>query len=110
MTNKFLLWGGALALSVAAMASAKSYDVKLYTTMQAGSSQLAPGEYKLQVEGTNATFTAMDTRKSVTVPVKIENANTKYNVTAVDTSQQGNTVQIKSIELGGSKTRLEFSR
>jgi hypothetical protein len=49
-------------------------------------------------------------RQSVTVPVKIENGDTKYNATALDTTKQAGTEQITSIELGGSKTKLEFGK
>jgi hypothetical protein len=110
MTNKFLLWGGALTLSAVAMAGSKSYDVTLDTASKAGSVELTPGEYKLKVEGANAVFTGMQSHQSVTVPVKVENSNTKYSQTAVDTSKQGDAVQITAIELGGSKTKLEFGK
>jgi len=108
MKNKILLWGAALTFSTVAMANPKTYDIMLDSSAKAGSAQLAPGEYKLKVEGSNAVFTAMHDRKSVTVPVKVENSNTKYKQTAVDTAKQGDTVQITAIELGGSKTKLEF--
>lgn len=110
MRNKFLLWGAALTFSAVAMASPKTYDIMLDSAAKAGSAQLAPGEYKLKIEGSTAVFTAMHDRKSVTVPVKVENTNTKYGQTAVDTTKQGDTVQITSIELGGSKTKLEFNQ
>jgi hypothetical protein len=110
MTNRLLLSVGILALSTAAMASAKTYDVVLANSVKAGSVQLAPGEYKLKVDGSNAIFTGTETRKSVTVPVKVENGNTKYNSTALDTSKQGGAEQITSIELGGSNTKLEFGK
>ncbi len=110
MTNKFLLWGGALVFSTVAMAGPKSYDVMLDTGAKAGNVQLAAGEYKLKVEGSNAVFTGMQSHQSVTVPVKVENGNTKFSQTAVDTTKQGDAVQITAIELGGSKTKLEFGQ
>ena len=110
MTSKFLLWGGALTLSAVAVAGSKSYDITLDTPAKAGNAQLTRGEYKLQVEGSNAVFTGMQSHTAVTVPVKVQNTDTKYSQTAVDTSKQGDAVQIKSIELGGSKTKLEFGQ
>ncbi len=110
MIKKLPLWLGALALSAVAIAGPKTYDVVLPTSAKAGSAQLAPGEYKLRVEGSNAIFTGAQTHASVTVPVKVENGDTKYNATSLDTSKQGDTVQITSIELGGSKTKLEFAK
>ena len=109
MTNKLPLLIGVLTLSTLAIAGPKSYSVAISAPTKAGSAQLAPGDYKLKVEGTNAIFTDSH-RTSVTVPVKVENADTKFNSTAVDTSNQGGSMQIKSIELGGSKTKLEFGK
>jgi len=110
MTHKLLLWGGALTLSAVAFAGAKTYDVTLPSAAKAGSVQLAAGEYKVKVDGSNAIFTGEKGRDSVTVPVKIENGDTKYNATAIDTTKQGDSLQITSIELGGSKTKLEFGQ
>jgi hypothetical protein len=110
MTNKLLLCGGALALSAVALAGPKTYSLVLSSAAKAGSAQLAPGEYRLKVEGSNAIFTDSQNHQSVTVPVKVENSDTKYNATALDTTKQGESVQITSIELGGSKTKLEFGK
>jgi hypothetical protein len=110
MTHKLLLWGGALTLSAVAFAGAKTYEVVLSTPTKAGTAQLAPGTYKLKVEGTNAVFTGGDTHQSVTVPVKVENSNTKYRTTALDTNSQGEMPKITSIQLGGSGTKLEFGQ
>jgi len=110
MTNRFLLWGAALAFSTVAMAGPKTYDVFLSEGAKAGNVQLAAGEYKLKVEGANAVFTATENHQTFTVPVKVENTETKYNSTALDTTKQGDTVKITSIQLGGSKTKLEFGQ
>jgi hypothetical protein len=110
MTKKLPLWLGALALSAVAIAGPKTYDVVLSTSAKAGSTQLAAGEYKVKVEGSNAIFTGAQNRESVTVPVKIENGDTKYSSTVLDTSKQGDSVLITSIELGGSKIKLEFGK
>jgi hypothetical protein len=102
MTSKSLLLIGTLAL--AGIASAKSYDIVLSAPAKAGSVQLAAGEYSLKVQGSNAIFTNVETGKSVTAAVKVENGAKKFEQTAVDST--GN--QIKSIELGGSNTMLEL--
>ena len=102
MTSKSLLLIGTLAL--AGIASAKSYDIILSAPAQAGSVQLAAGEYSLHVKGSNVVFTNVETGKSFTTAVKTENGAKKFEQTAVDT----NANQIKSIELGGSNTVLEL--
>jgi hypothetical protein len=64
----------------------------------------------VKVEGSNAIFTDEHTRTSFTVPVTVENTNTKFNSTALDTTKQGDTARITSIELGGSNVKLEFGK
>jgi hypothetical protein len=110
MSNKLVLCIGTIALSAVAMAGSKNYDVVVTTAMKAGSVELAPGDYKLTVEGSNAVFTDSQTHKSLSVPVKVENGEQKYAVTTLDTSKRSDGDQITSIELGGSKTKLEFGQ
>jgi len=110
MTNKLLLWVGVLTLSTVAIVSAKSYELVFDTPMQAGSVQLAPGTYKLEVEGSNAIFTDKKTGKPVTVPVTMEESSTKYGSTSLDSTNAGGTSQITAIKLGGTKTKLGFSK
>lgn len=101
---------GILALSCLSIASAKSYDIVLASPTKAGSAHLKPGQYVLKIEGANAVFTNVDNAKSVTVPIKVESTETKYGVTRVDaTKDNSGTDVIQDIELGGSKTKVEFS-
>jgi len=108
MTKKSLLMTGALVLSSFSMMYAKSYDLVFSNPVMAGNTQLQAGEYKLTVKGNTAQFTNVDTDKTYTAPVKIENAAKKHDVTSVDTNKQNGADQIQKIELGGSTTDLEF--
>ena len=110
MTNKAALLIVALGLSTLVIAGPKNYSVVLSTPTKAGSVDLAPGDYKMKVEGSNAIFTNERTGASVTVPVKVEDTQTKFNSTVLDTKMQGNTAQLIAIELGGSKVKLEFGK
>jgi len=107
MTNRLLLLG-ALALSTLSLASAKTYDIMLTQASQAGSVQLAAGEYHVKIEGSNAIFTNLDTAKKTSVPVKVENVEKKYSVTAVDTNDSNGSSKVEAIELGGTTTKLGF--
>lgn len=100
---------GILALSVAAFAASKSYDVKIAANAQFGGVQLKAGEYKVKVDGANATFTPAGTNKGVTVPVKVEAGQVKYQYTAVETSGSGAAERIDAIQLGGTSTKIEFA-
>jgi len=106
MTTKSLLLIGTLAL--ASLASAKSYDIVLSSATKAGNVELRAGQYSLQVKGTNAVFTNVETGKSFTTAVKVQNAGKKFDQTAVDSQKQNGQDSIKSIELGGSSTMLEL--
>jgi len=108
MTKKSLFWAGVLALSSLAIASAKSYDIILASPTKAGNSQLAAGEYSLKVEGSNAVFKNVDNGKSVTIAFQSESAGKKYDQTAVVITKENDGEHLTFIELGGSKTKLEF--
>lgn len=110
MTNKSLLWAGTLLLSVVALAAPKTYNVTLFAPMQAANVQLASGEYRVSVDGSNAVFTETQTHKSLTVPVTVETNSKKYSATALQTSKQGEMERLNAIELGGSTMKIEFAR
>jgi len=107
MTKKSLLFIGALALATLAFAGPKSYDIVLRTTTEAGSMQLAPGEYRLQVEGSNAIFTNLETNHSFVASVKVATTE-KHAVTAVETKNEEGSEHIVAIDLGGSSETLQF--
>jgi hypothetical protein len=109
MKKKLSLLAGVFVLATLAFASAKTYTVSLTHPSKAGSTQLTAGEYKLKVDGANAVFTDLRTSKSVTVPVKIETGEKKFPFTAVDSTQDGATERINSIQLGGSTTKIDFT-
>jgi len=74
-----------------------------------GNTQLPAGQYTLKVEGSNAVITNDEDYKSVTAPIKIENVDKKYDETAVVTIRKGDAQHVSVIELGGSKTKLDFN-
>jgi hypothetical protein len=76
----------------------------------AGSTELKPGEYRLKVEGSQAIFTDTQSSKSFTVPVKVQNNQTKFGQTVVESSSQNGMDNIHAINLAGSTTKLEFGQ
>ena len=100
---------GALFLSGLCFAGQKSYDVIFSAPATVGGVKLAAGEYKVKVDGTNAVFT--DSRaKSVSTAVKVETGTKKFSFTAVDATKEGGVDKVNAIELGGSNTKLEFTK
>ena len=109
MNVRSLLITGAVALSTAALASAKTYEVTVTSPAKAGSVELKPGDYKLKIEGSQAVFTDSH-NKSVTVPAKIENVAKKFSYTSIETAKQGGTDTIQAIDLGDSKTQVKLAQ
>ena len=104
-----ILLAGVLCFAGVTMLSAKkSYDISLSTPAMVGNVQLPAGEYKVTVEGDNAVFNLVDEDKTFTAPVTMESVSQKYDQTAVVSTSKDGTNRIESIELGGSKTKLEF--
>ncbi len=106
---KKLFTVGILALCSLTIAIAKNYELTLSATTKAGNLELKAGQYTLKVQGDKAIFTSVDTAKQFTTSVKVENTDKKFDTTRVDASKNGEVDVVKDIELGGSKTRLQFS-
>jgi maltose-binding protein MalE len=108
MTVKSMLLVGALAVASLSVASAKTYEISLSGPTKAGSVTLKPGQYRLKVDGNTATFTYVETSKQFTTPVKVTTSDKKFDDTRVDANKDGGTDVIKDIELGGTKTKIDF--
>ena len=107
MTKQSLLFIGALALSTVAFANPKSYEILLTAPTQTGNVKLAAGTYRLQLDGSNAIFTNLDTNRSVIAPVMISTTQRHEN-TSVETKTDAGTAHLTSIDLGGSSETLAF--
>jgi hypothetical protein len=105
--KKFVLVA-ALAVSSLTIVSAKTYDIVLSNPTKVGSVELKPGQYKLKVDGSNAIFTDLNSSKSFTTPVKVENGDKKFDDTRVQSTKDSGGDRINEIDLGGSKTKLGF--
>jgi hypothetical protein len=106
MTTKSLLLIATLAL--AGIANAKSYTIILSAPAMAGSVRLAAGEYSMKVQDNNAVFTTVQNGKSFTIAVKTETTDKKFDVTALVTDSKDGDSYITSVQLGGSRTKIEL--
>lgn len=97
-----------ISLLSAGTPRAKSYEITIVSPTKAGSVQLKPGQYKVKVEGSNAIFTEVNSSKSLSTPVKVETGDKKFDDTTVQITKDGGTERLDEIDLGGSKTKLEF--
>jgi hypothetical protein len=105
MTAKSFLLICVVGVSSIGVASAKSYYFTLTSPTKAGATVLKAGDYEVNVKGDQAVFTN-NGGKSVSVPVKVEQSDKKYDATSVDTNSDA----IKEIHLGGSATKLTFGQ
>lgn len=105
MRAKYLV---AILLLCASLLLAKTYTITLSDPSKVGNSELKPGSYTLKLEGDKAIFLDRARKPVVETPVKIENANRKFDSTAIEFRKVDGTNRILAISLGGSKTKLVF--
>ena len=110
MSKTSFLLVGVLSLCGIAAAGTKSYNISLAVAAKAGALQLAAGDYKLKIEGSNAIFMEPQTLKTFTAPIKLVPAARKFSYTAVETAEEGGSERITAIDLGGSATQVEFTK
>lgn len=110
MKFKSFLVIAAMALSVAGIASAKSWDITLDQPTTVGANQLKAGDYEVKLNGNQAVLTNEAEGKAVKVPVTIEHSDKKFGTTEVETTAKDGKDSIHSIGLGGSTTRLVLNQ
>jgi hypothetical protein len=108
MKLKTLVLAGVMAIFTMSMAFAKTYDISFSSPTKVGNVQLKPGDYRMSLNGTKATFTDVSTLKTVTATVKVETTDTKFDDTKVNTTTDNGSTVVKDIEIGGSKMKIDF--
>jgi len=108
MVKKFVLAFAILALALATAGTVPSaggsYKITLAQPSVVNGNDLKAGEYRLNL-GTEK-VTIVNGKQSLEVPVKIENADKKFDVTAIRYTNVNGKMTISEIRLGGTKTRL----
>ena len=95
------------AVAGLAVASAKTYEIDLFQPAMLGDISLAPGHYSVDVADMKAVF--RNGRIHGEAPVKMEDADMKYNRTSVLLTNNGGQMHIQEIHIGGSKMKLLFT-
>ena len=93
---------GLLAVGVMSV-SAASYRVSLHQEANIDGKALKPGEYKVEVKENTAVLKRG--KESIEVPVRAENATSKYGATQVRYADNN---KLEEIRIGGTKTKLVF--
>jgi hypothetical protein len=96
-----------LVVAGLAVAGTRSYTVSLTKANMLGTTELKPGDYKIEVDGDKAVLRQGKTQTES--PVKVEESDTKYdnNVVRYVNSADGK-LHIREIRLGGTRTKLVF--
>jgi hypothetical protein len=105
MTKKLLL---AFTIIGLAVASAKTYTVNLYQAAKVGATDLKPGTYTVEVNGSKAVIRNGKVQSEVNV--KVESAEKKYDSTTVRFANNNGQMTIEEIRLGGTKDKLIFNQ
>jgi hypothetical protein len=97
--GKLSLGFATVALGIACAASS-SYKVTIPADTWAGDTQLKAGNYKVQVEGNQATFTSG--KQKFEVPATVEQNAKKSADTLLETSG----TKLQAIDIGGTTTKI----
>lgn len=89
-----------------ALTSAKTYTVTLFQPSVVAGEELKPGDYKLELKDSKVVIT--NGRQSVESPVKVQNSDTKYEVTSVRYANGDGKYRVQEIRLGGTNLKLVF--
>lgn len=106
---KSLVFSAILAFFCLNAANAKSYEILVASPTKVGGVELAPGQYRMSVEGESAVFKDVRTAREFVTAVKVENTGTSYGVTRINTTRGFGVQRIEAIELEGSGLRVEFA-
>lgn len=97
----------AMALFTVGIASAKTHTIKIHTPSNVDGQELAPGNYKLNVEGDKVTIT--NGKKTLEAAAKVEEASEKFSRDSVRYTEVDGKMKVREIRLGGTNTKLVFS-
>ncbi|MCU1233863.1 MAG: hypothetical protein JWP63_1830 [Candidatus Solibacter sp.] len=95
------------AVAGLALAGARSYSVSLFEKAMFGNTELAPGQYKVEVNDQKATIRQGKVQSES--PVKVEENAEKYSTTTVRYGKSDGKTRIEEIRIGGTKTKLLFT-
>ncbi len=87
----------------------QSYRITLGSVSKIGDIEFKPGEYRLVVDAPKVRLTGLNGGKTVEFEAKVEEAPTKNDYTAIQSTSVEGVNKITEIRIGGSKTRIAFN-
>jgi hypothetical protein len=89
-------------------AKAKTYSINVSNPIKVGTVTLKPGDYKVKLEGTEATFLRVASNETFKVPAKIESGTDKYPKTALIQNTEGGQPKLVGLGLKGTTDVMKF--
>jgi hypothetical protein len=111
MKLKALLAAGAFCLAGSTFLAAKSRDFTIDRPAMCGNVQLAPGSYRVTTRANGIEITDLNhfvDKKPITVAATKQAGDTKFDHTAVVTTDENGTNRITEIDLSHSTTKIEL--
>ena len=99
-----------LLVAIAGLSYAKSFDITFDQPAVLGPMQVESGHYKLSITGSTVTLVNEDTHKSFETTATVQTSGKKYIDTIVESKTDSGKMMVNEIQLGGTKTALEFHR
>jgi hypothetical protein len=97
-----------LAMATAAFAGTKTYDVTFGAPAVLGGAEVPSGQYKLSINGSMVTLKNANNGKSVETPGTVQTSEKKYSETIVQSKRIDGKDLVDEIQLGGTKTAIDF--
>jgi hypothetical protein len=86
------------------LAASKSYNITLVEPSVIGGKELKPGSYKVEVMDQKVVIRG--NKDSAEAPIKVENADSKYNATTVRYGNGDGKYRVQEIHLAGTRMNL----
>jgi len=97
-----------LALTSFAFAGTKKYDVTFGSPAVLGGMEVESGQYQLSFDGSKVTLVNSNSRKSFETTATVQTSEKKYSETIVQSKRVDGKDLVNEIQLGGTKTALDF--
>ena len=105
--RKLILLFAVAGLSVA---GAKSYDVTFGSPAVLGAVQVPAGQYQLKYEGSKVTLVNASNGKRLEADATVQEMPTKFAETIVQSKHVDGKDLVDEIQIGGTKTALDFAK
>jgi uncharacterized secreted protein with C-terminal beta-propeller domain len=103
--KKLILLVAVAGLSVL---GAKSYDVTFASPAVLGSVEVPAGQYSLKIDGSKVMLTNSTNGKHVEADATVQAMPTKFSETIVQSKHVDGKDLVNEIQIGGTKTALDF--